>query len=146
MKIIKLLAVLLIVAIIAGFVAGTYANDLRVILSKLGPGGNPATITFKISYAGFISLGEAVIINKGLEDFGPDRVYHLSARVKPNKLADYFYKITANADSFIDRHSLCPLKFRQELIISGKTKDEKIILYDQKNQVMEINNKKRVIT
>ena len=102
-------------------------------------------LVFRISYASFIPLGEVVMENKGVEELGGKRVYHIKAYAKPNKFFDFFRKVKVEVDSFIDEDTLLPIKFTQDLQIQGKPPERKVVIYHQSEQFMEIGGEKRVI-
>lgn len=100
---------------------------------------------FKVNFLGFFPAGEAGLINKGIEVYQNKEVYHLSAQAETSKFISKFFNAKAEVHTYIDKDKLHSLKFMQTLIIPDKPKDEKEVLYDQKNNIMELRGIKRQI-
>lgn len=142
----KFILVLIFLAVITLFVIGLYANRPKTVLKNIVIKDNSSSFVFELSYAGFIPLGEGVFENKGIEKFNGKKVYHLKGTASPTPFLNSLYKtIEAEINSFIDKDSLNTLKYTEKTYISGKTKEEKTILYDQKNNIMERDGEERII-
>ncbi|RKY44456.1 MAG: hypothetical protein DRP81_05460 [Candidatus Omnitrophota bacterium] len=102
-------------------------------------------LVFRVSYTNFIPLGEVIMENKGVEELGGKRLYHIKAYAKPNKFFDFFRKVKVEVDSFIDEDTFPPVKFTQDLQIQGKAPERKVVIYHQSEQFMEIGGEKRGI-
>ena len=128
------------------YLIGLYINHPKTILKNVIINNTPNEFTFKVSYAGFIPLGKGVVENKGIEDFGKEEAYHLKATAWPNSLINFLgNKIEAEAHSFIDADKFYTLRFIAKVRISGETKEEKTIVYDQRKHTMEKDGEEREI-
>jgi len=146
MKIFKLIVCGSLLLLLIVFFKGLYANRPEVIIRDLPLGNKEINqFIFRMDYLGFIPAGEFVLEDKDIENLNGKSVYHLKASAKPNNLFNFFYKVNLEVDSFIDTENFLPLKFIQSLEIQGKPKEKKVIFYDQKNHVMDIEGEKRVI-
>lgn len=140
----KLLIKLLLVFVIVSIFLGLYQNNLNNALKNAASSeGKPPK--FKVSYAGFIPLGEAVLTNNGRVKIDGKELVHLNAQIRPNRLIEMLYKVRVEVDSFIDKDSFLPSKFAQSLTIPGKEAENKSVFYDQQSHVMEAGKEKRVI-
>ena len=100
---------------------------------------------FSVSYGGILPVGEAELVNKGAYLYQGRQVYHLQAKAMVSKFISKFFDTFAQVDSYIDKDKLHSLRFIQTLIIPDKPKDEKEVLYDQSNNIMELRGVKRQI-
>jgi hypothetical protein len=100
---------------------------------------------FKANYLGFFGMGEAELRNKGDDSYQGKQIYHLEAKANVSKLLSIFFNAQARVDSYIDKNKLHSLRFSQTLILPEKPRDEKEILYDQDNNIMELRGIKRQI-
>lgn len=146
MKWFKYIFWLVFLVIGVSYLIGLHINCPKTILKNFIVNSTSNKFTFKVSYAGFIPLGEGVIENKGREDFGKEEAYHLQAIAWPNSLINFLgNKIEAEAHSFIDVDKFYTLKFIEKVRISGKTKEEKSIVYNQTKHIMEKDGEEREI-
>ncbi|MFA5356537.1 MAG: DUF3108 domain-containing protein [Candidatus Omnitrophota bacterium] len=103
------------------------------------------TISLRVNYLWVIPVGVARLENKGEEQYGNKRVYHLCANARLLGFYSRFFDLLAQADSYVDKARLHTLRFTQTLIRPNKPKEEKEILYDQEKNFMELEGAKRVI-
>jgi len=106
---------------------------------------NKDVVVLRVNFQGLIPAGEAVLENKGEELYAGKKVYHLSAKAVVLPFYSKIYNVRAEADSYIDPYKLYTLKFTQTLILPNKPRDEKVILYDQEKNFMELKGVKRQI-
>lgn len=105
----------------------------------------PKKAVFEVDFLGLFPLGKAELVNRGIEAYQDKQVYHLSARVRSLEIISRFFDAQAYVDSYFDKDKLHSLKFSQVLIIPDKPKDEKEVLFDQKNNIMELKGVRRQI-
>jgi len=148
MKFIKFILFLSIITlIIFTLLAVNFINDPSFILKKLDLDNkkNIEKLVFRIKYVNFIPLGEVIMENKGVKKMNGREAYHLKAYAKPNKFFNFFRKVQIEIDSFIDKDTLLPVKFTQNLWVQGKPPEKKEVIYYQSKQFMEIEGEKRII-
>ena len=144
MKKILGIAVLVLAAII---IISASRNNPGAILNRISSDnfkGDVKELVYKVYLFGVFPVGEAVIADKGLDKFGGEDVYRLSASAKGTALISKIYPFEADLDSYLEPGTFLPLTFRQTL----KTKDKetvKEVSYDQKNGIMRIADVKRTI-
>jgi len=102
-------------------------------------------LVYRVDFQGLIPTGDATLENKGEELYLGRKVYHLSARADILNFYSRIYNAQAQVDSYIDAVKLYTLKFTQTLILPNKPKDEKVVLYDQEKNFMELKGVKRQI-
>ena len=88
----------------------------------------------KLTYMGFLPVGEAEIRVGALEVLGNGQAYKLTAIARTSGLISRIYQATAKVTSYMDKTKLHSLKYLEEI----ETKDEiktKEIIFDQVNHV-----------
>jgi hypothetical protein len=145
MKLIKLILVLVLGSIVILFAGGYYRNMPQQVMRSINIGSSSRQITFVLEYAGFIPVGSARIQNQGVSNIDGKPILRITSLFSTNGIIDMFFKLRAEATSIIDDSSLCPLEFTYSYMANGKLKDEKKVLYDQENHVMQTLKEKRVI-
>ncbi len=100
---------------------------------------------FRVNFQGLIPAGHAILENKGEESYQGKKVYHLSARANPLAFYTKIFNVQAKVDSYVDVDKLYTLRFTQTLSLPNKPRDEKVVLYDQDKNVMELRGVKRQI-
>lgn len=104
----------------------------------------PTKMEFRV-FLGFFPVGAGQIINEGIETYQNRNVYHLLAQARAEGFVSRFYSPRFKVDTYIDRDRMHSLKFKQFLAIPDKPVEEKEIIYDQKNNIMELKGVKRHI-
>lgn len=108
--------------------------------------GEPRKTVFRVNFLGFSPFGGiAEINNVGVEAYDGNSVYHLSAQARTEGFISMFFNPKADADTYIDKDNLYSLKFTQVLTLPDKPPEAKEVLYDQKNNIMELKGIKRQI-
>lgn len=145
MKKIIIISIFVLVAFLVLW--GWYNNDPKNILSDLLKHGGlrQGELVYRISLFGFIPVGEAVFKEAKEEKLDGRRVYHLSASAKSLKIVSPFLSGTVNLDSYIDRESLNPLVFKQEIFVKGKNDLVREASYDQAQGIMTLSGIRRQI-
>ena len=113
----------------------------QVLLKEI----SPAQTQLKIKYLGFLPMGTARIIERGIVDYEGKKVVHLEAKTKISKWLRLFFDARAGADSYIDPVALHSLRFNYYLEVPEKPREEKSIIYDQDKHIMEIDGERRLI-
>ena len=143
----KKILVVIVLGLAAIAVISASQNNPSVILSRIGADklkGDAKELVYKVYLFGALPAGEALIADKGLDMFGGQNVYRLSASAKGSSLISKIYPFEAVLDSYLDPGTFLPQVFKQTL----RTKDKEIVKevsYDQKNGVMRIADVKRTI-
>ncbi|MBM3255174.1 MAG: DUF3108 domain-containing protein [Candidatus Omnitrophica bacterium] len=142
----KIIISILLLAVFLVFWA-RYNNDPGNILSNLLKRGDlrQGELVYGISLFGFIPLGEAIFKEAKEEELNGRKVYHLSASAKSLKIIAPFLSGTVNLDSYIDRESLNPLVFKQEIFVRGKNDLIREASYDQAQGVMTLAGVRRQV-
>lgn len=99
---------------------------------------------FRVFFA-FFPFGSAQIKNEGIEDYRNTKVYHLSAQAQTEGLISRFYSPRFRVDTYVDKEKMHSLKFEQFLDIPDKPVEKKEIIYDQRNNIMELRGERRHI-
>lgn len=125
----------------------SFQDSPKTIIKKIIINNNSRgdILTFKVKYLGFLSLGKAILMNNGIEIYQGKDVYHLSANAQALSFISRFFNAQAQIDSFVDKQRLHSLRFVQTLILPDKPKDERVVLYDQDRNIMELKGVKRQI-
>lgn len=105
----------------------------------------PRIMILRVNYLGFLPVGEAKLENKGEQILEGRKIYHLSAQASVLEFFSKFFNAKAQVNSYIDKEKMHTLKFTQTLIIPDKPKEEKEILYNQNDNVMELEGVRRQI-
>jgi len=123
------------------------SNNPKIIISRLKnqlQGDiSGKRLKYRVYLFGVLPVGEALFSEE--KAGGQEGLYHLSASAKALPFIARFFSGSAALDSFVDLESLNPVEFRQKVSTSGKPDVLKIVKYDQKNEVMELNGVKRKI-
>jgi len=139
-----LILVSLIISV-TGFNA--YNDNPKVIIGKVFK--NSVVFSQKLTYRvyafGLFPVGDAILYAPTLERINDDEFYHLTAQAKTTLLVSSFLKGQAVLDSYIDRNTYLPVKFKQKVDLLGKPSQEKEVVYDQKSGEMVLNGVKRQI-
>src|SRR4030042_1423861 len=106
---------------------------------------NTETLEFAVAYLGIFPFIEATLDILPDTVYNSKKVYHITAQARALKLVSFFFNASAKMDSYIDKEKLYPLRFMQTLIIPDKPKDEKEVIYNQKNNIMELRQVRRQI-
>ena len=148
-KIILFVLAVFLLFIILGALKELNGNRIANIIkhNKLQdkPLDDRSTLVFRVNFQGLIPAGIAVMENKGEELYNGRKVYHLSAKAGASDFFSRIYNAQAQVDSYMDAEKLHALKFTQALILPNKPRDEKVVLYDQENNFMELKGTKRQI-
>ena len=122
-------------------------NTPSIIVERLLKKGSleGKILKFSPKYLGIIPFGEAVFEDKGEIFFRGKRLHFLEASAKTPKLLSRLFKAEAEVKSFIDPVKLYPLFFIRHLRISNHPEENKEIMYDQENNIMESEGTKRII-
>ncbi len=142
----KLFLFLLVLAIFCG-VLFFRNNNPKVIISRLKnqlQGDiSGKKLKYRVYFFGVLPVGEALFSEEKAK--GQEGLYHLSASANVLPFIARFFSGSAKLDSLVDIKSMNPVEFRQKVSLSGKPDVLKIVKYDQKNEVMELNGVKRKI-
>jgi hypothetical protein len=106
---------------------------------------NANSMKFDINYLDILPLGKTELREWGDTIYKDRLVYHLTAKAKVSKVVSFFFNVSAELSSYIDKEKLYSLRFTQSLIIPDKPKDEKEVVYDQEKNIMELRGVKRQI-
>jgi hypothetical protein len=79
------------------------------------------------------------------ELFQGKEVYHLTAEARATGLISRFLNARVQIDSIVDKNRMRSLRFTQIMEMLDKPKDERVIIYDQENNIMELRGVKRSI-
>jgi len=102
-------------------------------------------IAFKANFFGFFCLAEAELKDMGEELYQGRKVYRLEGVARATQFISRFYDAHVEIDSVIDKNKLHSLRFTQALVFPDKPKEEKVVFYDQENNIMELRGVKRSI-
>jgi len=105
----------------------------------------PAKLIYRLYFLGVLPIGDAVFNKAQEETLGKARVYHLNASASTLKAYAKLGSASAVLDSYVDINTGNPLLFKQKVVSPGKEKSNKEVIYDQKNNVMTMGQKKRTI-
>ena len=105
----------------------------------------PKIMILRVDYLGLLPVGEAKLENKGEQILEGRKIYNLSGQASVLEIFSKFFNARAQINSYIDKEKMHTLKFTQTLIIPDKPKEEKEILYNQNNNIMELRGIKRQI-
>ncbi len=93
---------------------------------------------------GLVTAGYATMEIKEVIKINNREAYHIIVRSRSTSFMDHFYKVRDRIESYIDKESLCSLKFEKNLS-EGRYQSQKSITYDQykhtalyKDRVIEI--------
>jgi len=117
------------------------------IIRKICP-DNAAVLPRVLEYElRFISIpvGISRIKFNGFEDYLGRKVLWMSADASVSGFLAKFIDGKALVESWVDTQNMHTVKFRQVLTLPDKPVDVKEIIYDQKNNIMHLNQEKRVI-
>ena len=103
------------------------------------------SIMFRAKVFGFLVLGQAQMNYAEPELFQGKEVYHLTAEARAAGLISRFLNARVEIDSIVDKKRMHSLRFTQIMEMLDKPKDERVIIYDQENNVMESRGVKRSI-
>lgn len=143
----KVITLTIFVLLIVFFLSKSAQNSPKGILKDLEKEGRweGNELRFFIDYFGIIPLGEAILKNEGEILYQDKNVYHLSARAQSHKFFSLFFRAKAEIESLVDIDQLHSLLFLQHLELSNHPNEDKKIIYDQENHIMEFEGVKRVI-
>ena len=146
-RMLKFIVLVVAVIMVTLFVIGIYKNNPRVIVSKVFKIGKVHGETFKYRiYAfGVLPIGDAVFNKIEPQEIKGQCVYHINAKARSLNGMSLFFKAKAILDSYVDCVTLNPIFFKQKLVISGKSEQEKEVTYDQKKGFMTLSGVKREI-
>lgn len=134
----KVLLVCIIIVIL--FSVSVYYNNSnpKNIISRLSNKGNIQSdnLRYRVYLWGILPLGEAVLSNKGIEEYQGRQVYHLSATAQSLQILSGIFKGYAQLDSYIDMNQFSPILFKQKIIVTGREEINREIIYDQKKGIM----------
>lgn len=122
-------------------------NNPKLIIANLLKNGDIESnyLKYRVYLFGIIPAGEAEFFPDSIEEANGERVVHLSAIARNLKAYSPFFNSSAMLDSYVNTQTLSPNLFRMKLVVSGKQKQEREVIYDQKNGVMTILGVKRQI-
>jgi hypothetical protein len=123
--------------------AGKIAGDLGLDNASMGQTFNRKV--FKINLFGGLPVGRAVMTNHGLSVFKDKEAYLCSGQAQTSGLAALFFNGKAEVSSYIDKDTLLPLLFKESLSRPDSPVQQKEIVYDHNNLIMETNGTKRQI-
>ena len=142
----KILFVFLVIILCFIFIAKINGSP-KIVISNLAKKGDihDGQLKYKIYFLGILPIGEAILKEKQLTEYNGEKVIHLTAQAESLKLFSRFFSASADIDSYIDRQTLNPVFFKQNLSISGKEGLNKEVFYNQKESFMSIKGVKRQI-
>ena len=148
-KIVKIVILLVFLLVLFGILHQSFKNNPRAVLSALIRNGgltkNPQELIFSVNLFGVVPSAKAVIDKETLIDHNGKIVYFLLARAMSNAFISRFYKAEVVVKSYVDRKTLLPFLFKQDMSLQSKPEKKKEVLYDQKKHVMSIQGQERAI-
>jgi len=144
----RLIFLCILILLIIHFLYKSVQNSPKEVLKNLLKNEKleGKNLKFVAKYFGLIPLGEVILKDRGTTDYQGRNVYLLSGEAETHDFFSFFFKAKAKIESFIDKENLHSLLFFQHLETSNKPDEDKKIIYDQKNHIMEFEGVKRVIS
>lgn len=122
-------------------------TGLGPTLARLPAAGSQefSRLTYRLYLFGLVPVGEACLIQNGIEELDGRRVIHLSGSGRTAPYLSSLITGAFSADSYIDSAALAPRLFIQSLRVSGKADKVSQIVYDQEGGTMTIGSEQREI-
>lgn len=142
----KILLVILIIVLCLFFTAKINGCP-RIVISNLAKKGelHDGDLKYKIYFFGVLPVGQAVLKEKQLTEYKGETVFRLNAQAESLKIFSGIFSASADINSYVDRQTLNPVFFKQNLRIKGKDDIDKEVFYNQKESFMTIKGVKRQI-
>jgi hypothetical protein len=102
---------------------------------KIAPARKTLRVGEKFVYSVYwmgINVGEGILEIKGLVNIDGREAYHITAIAKSNDFLSNFYKVEDVINSYIDKDTLCSLRF-EKYQKEGKYQSEEVVVFDQDN-------------
>jgi hypothetical protein len=132
-------------AILIQLNAARPVSIIKALNLQRGLSQPPKSITFNANFFGCLTLAEAELRYGQEEPYQGKTAYHLEAEARTIKLISRLYQVQVKVDSLIDKNKLHSLRFTQILVATDKPQDERIVFYDQENNIMELRGVQRNI-
>ncbi len=98
-------------------------------------------LKYRMSYSNFLTAGYATMDIKKATFKGKDS-YHITGKGKTTGMINWFFKVRDDYQTYIDKETQLPYKFKRKINEGGYTKD-KLLNFDQENKKVTVLDKEK---